>query len=169
MSDDFSQIEKAISAIAAGQIVIVLDDEDRENEGDFICAASACTPEMVNFMITKGRGMLCVPMLPENARRLHLEPLKSSGPSRTLNTAFTVAVDHHTVRTGITAEERYRTIHRLADPDSTADEFVTPGHVHPLIAKEGGVLRRAGTHRSIRRPDAAGRSRTSWRADRNPE
>ena len=144
MSDDSSQVEKAIAAIAAGKIVIVLDDEDRENEGDFICAASKCTTEMVNFMITKGRGMLCVPMLPDDARRLHLEPLKSSSPSRQLNTAFTVAVDHHSVRTGITAEERCRTIHSLADPNSTPDEFVTPGHVHPLIAKEGGVLRRAG-------------------------
>ena len=79
MIDDFSQVEAAIAAIAAGEMVIVLDDEDRENEGDFICSAAKCTPEMVNFMITKGRGMLCVPMLPANGQRLQLEPLKSTG------------------------------------------------------------------------------------------
>ena len=144
MIDDFSQVEAAIAAIAAGEMVIVLDDEDRENEGDFICSAAKCTPEMVNFMITKGRGMLCVPMLPANGQRLQLEPLKSTGPARALTTAFTVAVDHYSVHTGITAEERCATIHGLADAGSLPDHFVTPGHVHALIAKEGGVLRRAG-------------------------
>lgn len=144
MTDDFSQVEAAITAIAAGKVVIVLDDEDRENEGDFICAASKCTPEIVNFMITNGRGMLCVPMLPDKAEQLKLEPLKTTGPARALTTAFTVAVDHHSVHTGITTEERCRTIHGLSDPKSGSDDFVTPGHVHPLIAKEGGVLRRAG-------------------------
>lgn len=144
VNEDFSQVEAAIQAIAAGKIVIVLDDEDRENEGDFICAAQSCTPEIVNFMITNGRGMLCVPVLPETAQQLQLDPLKATGPARTLNTAFTVAVDHHSVRTGITAEERCRTIHALADGASKPDDFITPGHVHPLIAKEGGVLRRAG-------------------------
>lgn len=144
MTDDFSRIDAAVRAIASGEIVIVLDDEDRENEGDFICAAESCTPQTVNFMITNGRGMLCVPLLPQTAQRLKLEPLKPTGPSQSLRTAFTVAVDHQSVRTGITAEERCRTIHALANPHSTPDEFVTPGHVHPLIAKEGGVLRRAG-------------------------
>ena len=142
--DDFLHVEAAIRAIADGKIVIVLDDEDRENEGDFICAAQSCTAELVNFMITNGRGMLCVPILPDTATRLNLEAIKSSGPAQVLRTAFTVAVDHHSVRTGITAEERCRTIHALADTKCGADEFVSPGHVHPLIAKEGGVLRRAG-------------------------
>ena len=144
MTDDFTQVDAAINALADGQIVVVLDDEDRENEGDFICAAPRCTPEKVNFMVTVGRGMLCVPMLPERARRLQLEPLPSTGPSAAFRTAFTVAVDHHSVRTGITAEERCRTIHALADPDCIADDLVRPGHIHPIIAKEGGVLRRAG-------------------------
>ena len=145
MSDeDFLQVEAAVRAIADGKMVIVLDDEDRENEGDFICAAEKCTPEMVNFMITIGKGMLCVPMLPGSAANLNLEAIKSTGPAQALRTAFTVAVDHHSVRTGITAEERCRTIHALADSSSEPDEFVSPGHVHPLIAKEGGVLRRAG-------------------------
>ena len=144
MNDDFSQVDAAIQALAAGKIVIVLDDEDRENEGDFICAAEKCTPEMVNFMVTTGKGMLCVPMLPERAQKLQLEPLPSTGPAAAFRTAFTVAVDHYEVRTGITAEERCRTIHALADPDCTADHLIKPGHVHPIIAKEGGVLRRAG-------------------------
>lgn len=144
MSNDFAQVEAAIAAIAAGKIVIVLDDEDRENEGDFICSAELLTPEMVNFMITKGRGMLCVPMLPDDTERLKLEPMKSSAPSRPLHTAFTITVDHESVKTGITAEERCRTILAMADPKSTPNDFTTPGHVNPLIAKEGGVLRRAG-------------------------
>lgn len=144
MNDDFTQVDAAIRALADGQIVVVLDDEDRENEGDFICAAEKCTPEMVNFMVTVGRGMLCVPMLPERAQKLQLDPLQNTGPTAAFRTAFTVAVDHHSVRTGITAEERCRTIHALADPACTADHLVKPGHVHPIIAKEGGVLRRAG-------------------------
>ncbi len=144
MSNDFSQVEAAVSAIADGKIVIVLDDEDRENEGDFICSAELITPEMVNFMITAGRGMLCVPMLPSDAERLKLDPMKSSDPTRPLHTAFTITVDHRDVKTGITTEERCKTIHTLASSTSNPDDFVTPGHVNPLIAKEGGVLRRAG-------------------------
>lgn len=144
MTNEFSQVEDAVKAIAAGQLVIVLDDEDRENEGDFICAAEKCTPELVNFMLD-GRGMLCVPMLPETAAKLQLEAQKNTGSAKhVLRTAFTAAVDHHSVRTGITAEERCTTIHALANPASHFDDFVSPGHVNPLIAKEGGVLRRAG-------------------------
>ena len=144
MDDDFAQVEAAVRAIAEGRVVIVLDDEDRENEGDFICAAEKCTPEMVNFMVTHGRGLLCVPMLPDTAERLKLDLLKTSDPTRPLNTAFTITVDHCSVRTGITTEERARTITALADSQSTSESFSTPGHVNPLIAKEGGVLRRAG-------------------------
>ena len=144
MTDDFAQVDAAIRALADGKIVIVLDDEDRENEGDFICAAEKCTPEMVNFMVTHGRGMLCVPILPERAHRLQLDPLPATGPAAPFRTAFTLAVDHHSVRTGITAEERCRTIHALVDTASQADDFVKPGHVHPIVAKAGGVLRRAG-------------------------
>lgn len=144
MNDDFSQVDEAVAAIASGGVVIVLDDEDRENEGDFICAAEKCTPEIVNFMISTGRGMLCVPLLPDTAQRLQLEPLKPLGPTTGFRTAFTVAVDHHTVKTGITADERCRTILEIANPRSQPADFSSPGHVHPLIAKEGGVLRRAG-------------------------
>lgn len=144
LKDEFAQVDAAIAAVAAGKVVVVLDDEDRENEGDFICAASMCTPEIVNFMVANGRGMLCVPMLPERAQRLQLDPLPTNGPKAAFRTAFTVAVDHHSVRTGITVEERCRTVLALADPKCTGDDLVKPGHVNPIIAKEGGVLRRAG-------------------------
>jgi len=144
VTNDLSQVEAAVKAIADGKLVIVLDDEDRENEGDYICAAEKCTPELINFMLD-ARGMLCVPMLPAKAESLKLKPLQDTGTTtHGFRTAFTVAVDHHSVRTGITAEERCTTLHSLAAPNSTQDEFISPGHVHPLIAKEGGVLRRAG-------------------------
>ncbi len=139
----YAPIEQAIDAIAAGQLVIVVDSEDRENEGDLICAAERITPSMVNFMITHGRGLLCTSVLPETARRLNLR-LMVDDNTAPLRTAFTVSVDHVSCRTGISAFERARTIRALADPESVAEDFVRPGHVFPLIAKEGGVLRRAG-------------------------
>ena len=138
-----SPIESAIEAIAQGKVVIVMDDENRENEGDFICAAEKVTPEIVNFMITHGRGLLCVAVLPEVCQRLDLPPMVEHNTAP-LGTNFTVPVDHRTCRTGITAEERARTIRRLVDPTSQPSEFVRPGHVYPLRAMEGGVLRRAG-------------------------
>ncbi len=143
MSSRFSTVESAVDAVARGRIVVVLDAEDRENEGDFICAAEKITPELVNFMITHGRGMLCTPLLPEACRRLELRPIVSRNTAP-LGTNFTTPIDHRSARTGITAKERSRTIEALVDPRSTPDDFVRPGHVHPLIAKEGGVLRRAG-------------------------
>ncbi len=143
MSDRLSTIEAAVEAIAAGKIVIVMDAEDRENEGDFICAAEKMTPEMVNFMITHGRGQLCMPILPETAERLDLPPIVVSNTAP-LETAFTVPVDHHSCRTGITAPERARTIREILNPSSKPSDFVRPGHLYPLVAKEGGVLRRAG-------------------------
>ncbi|HEX3870288.1 MAG TPA: GTP cyclohydrolase II, partial [Pirellulales bacterium] len=117
--------------------------EDRENEGDFICAAERVTPEIVNFMITHGRGQVCMPVLPDVCDRLKLSPMveRNTAP---LGTAFTVPVDHRTARTGITAGERATTIRAIIDPASQASDFVRPGHLFPLIAKEGGVLRRAG-------------------------
>ncbi|MCS7305799.1 MAG: 3,4-dihydroxy-2-butanone-4-phosphate synthase [Thermoguttaceae bacterium] len=138
-----SPIEAAIDAIAQGKVVIVMDDENRENEGDFICAAEKVTPEIVNFMITHGRGLLCVAVLPEVCERLDLPPIVEHNTAP-LGTNFTVPVDHRSCRTGITAEERARTIRRLVDPTSQRHEFVRPGHVYPLRAMEGGVLRRAG-------------------------
>ncbi len=143
MSDRLSTIEAAVEAIAAGKIVIVMDAEDRENEGDFICAAEKMTPEMVNFMITHGRGQLCMPILPETAEQLDLPPIVVSNTAP-LETAFTVPVDHRSCRTGITAPERAKTIREILDPSSKPSDFVRPGHLYPLVAKEGGVLRRAG-------------------------
>jgi len=141
--DSFSKVDAAIEAIARGEVVIVVDAEDRENEGDFICAAEKVTPEIVNFMITHGRGQLCMPILPEVCERLKLHPMVESNTAP-LGTSFTVPVDHRHSKTGITAQERAQTIQAIVDPTSKATDFVRPGHLFPLVAKEGGVLRRAG-------------------------
>ena len=143
MPSRFSSVEDAVAAIARGEVVIVVDAEDRENEGDFVCAASTATPEVVNFMITQGRGQVCMPILPDVARRLDL-PMMVAANSTPLGTAFTVPVDHRSARTGITAAERATAIAAILDPSSTAADFVRPGHLFPLVSKEGGVLRRAG-------------------------
>jgi 3,4-dihydroxy 2-butanone 4-phosphate synthase / GTP cyclohydrolase II len=139
----FSSIEDAVAAIRRGEVIIVVDAEDRENEGDFICAAEKVTPEIVNFMIREGRGQLCMPILPDVAERLKL-PQMCDENSAPLGTAFTVPVDHRTSRTGITAQERSTTIQAIVDPASKPSDFVRPGHLCALVAKEGGVLRRAG-------------------------
>ncbi len=125
------------------QMIIVVDAEDRENEGDFVCAAEKVTPEMVNFMITVGRGQLCMPILPDTAQRLNLPPMVDANTTP-LGTSYTVPVDHRSARTGITAQERAFTIQEIMNPQSKPSDFVRPGHLFPLIAKEGGVLRRAG-------------------------
>jgi len=138
-----SSIDSAIEAIAQGRVVIVMDAEDRENEGDFVCAAEKVTPEVVNFMITIGRGQLCMPILPEVCQRLNLDRMVEHNTAP-LGTDFTVPVDHRSCRTGITAQERAATILAIVDPTSKPTDFVRPGHLFPLIAKEGGVLRRAG-------------------------
>src|SRR3989442_3128867 len=143
MPDTFDTVEDAVDAIARGEIVIVVDAEDRENEGDFICAAEKTTPEVINFMITHGRGQTCVPILPDLAARLKLR-LMVEDNTAPLRTAFTISVDHRSCKTGISAFERSQTIQAMVDADARADDLVRPGHVHPLIAKEGGVLRRAG-------------------------
>lgn len=143
MPTRFSTIEAAVAAIARGDVVIVVDAEDRENEGDFVCAASHATTEIVNFMIREGRGQVCMPILPEVAKRLEL-PMMVESNSTPLGTAFTVPVDHRSARTGITAAERALAITTILDPASVPSDFVRPGHLFPLVAKEGGVLRRAG-------------------------
>jgi 3,4-dihydroxy 2-butanone 4-phosphate synthase/GTP cyclohydrolase II len=143
MPDRFSTIDAAVAAITHGEVVIVVDAEDRENEGDFVCAADTCTTEIVNFMICHGRGQVCMPILPDVARRLDL-PMLVEANSTPLGTAFTVPVDHKTARTGITAGERATAIAAILDPVSRPTDFVRPGHLFPLVAKEGGVLRRAG-------------------------
>ena len=143
MSQRFSSIEAAVAAIRRGEIVIVVDAEDRENEGDFVCAAEKVSPEIVNFMIREGRGQVCMPILPDLAKRLEL-PMMVESNSTPLGTAYTVPVDHVSSRTGITAGERSTTIAAILDPASKPTDFVRPGHLFPLVAKEGGVLRRAG-------------------------
>jgi 3,4-dihydroxy 2-butanone 4-phosphate synthase/GTP cyclohydrolase II len=139
----FSTIEEAIEALQQGDVIIVVDAEDRENEGDFICSAEKVTPEIVNFMITHGRGQLCMPVLPDICERLKLSPMVEANTAP-LGTSFTVPVDHRSARTGITAQERATTISAIIDPVSKPADFVRPGHLFPLVAKEGGVLRRAG-------------------------
>ena len=142
VTTDFSSVESAIEAIARGEVVIVVDAEDRENEGDFVCAAEKATAETVNFMLS-GRGQLCMPILPEVARRLEFAPMVESNTAP-LQTSFTVPVDHRLAKTGITAQEKTATMLAIIDPSSKPEDFVRPGHLFPLVAKEGGVLRRAG-------------------------
>ncbi len=138
-------IERALTAIKSGRVVIVVDAADRENEGDFICAAETITPETVDFMVKIGRGNLCVPMPVDTAERLHLAPIVTGSHNTAPNqTNFLTPVDHRDAGTGVSAENRAITIRALANPESVADEFVRPGHIDPLMAKEGGVLRRAG-------------------------
>src|SRR5215813_10631889 len=143
MSSHFSTIEQAVDAIRHGKVVVVVDAEDRENEGDFVCAAERATTATVNFMITEGRGQLCMPILPEVSQRLELHPMVEANTAP-LGTNYTVPVDHRSTRTGITAAERSRTIQAICDPASKPTDFTRPGHLFPLVAKEGGVLRRAG-------------------------
>jgi len=138
-----STIEEILSALRNGEIIIVMDDEDRENEGDFICAAELVTDEMVNFMLVHGRGQVCMPILPEICRKLELPPMVTLN-NAPLQTAFTVPVDHITCKTGITAQEKAATIRAIINPASKPMDFVRPGHLFPLEAKAGGVLRRAG-------------------------
>ncbi|MGY8767200.1 MAG: GTP cyclohydrolase II [Pirellulales bacterium] len=143
MTHRFSTVQAAVDAMHRGEVIIVVDAEDRENEGDFVAAAEKVTPEMVNFMITQGRGLLCAPILPDACEQFDLHPMveRNNAP---LQTAFLTPIDHRTSKTGITASERSDTIKALVDPNATVDDFVKPGHVYPLLAKEGGVLRRAG-------------------------
>lgn len=140
-----SSIEDALGALREGRMVIVVDAAERENEGDFICAAESVTPESINFMLSIGRGELCVPMSQEVANRLRLQLLvQHELNSSPFSTPFLTPVDHRDAGTGVSPECRALTIRRLAAGDATHDEFHAPGHIHPLLAKEGGVLRRAG-------------------------
>jgi len=143
VADEYSSIEAVVEAFARGETVIVVDAEDRENEGDFVCAAEKVTPEIINFMITHGRGQVCIPILPDVCERLKLSMMVETNTAPH-GTAFTVPIDHRTNRTGITAQERAATVAAVIDPKSVAGDFVRPGHMFPLLAREGGVLRRAG-------------------------
>jgi 3,4-dihydroxy 2-butanone 4-phosphate synthase/GTP cyclohydrolase II len=137
-------ITDAIEAFAQGEIVIVTDDDDRENEGDLIVAASLCTPEKMAFIIRNTCGIVCAPLTAQEAKRLRLDPMVASNDAP-LGTAFTVTVDvRHGLTTGISAEQRTNTVRALANNNMGAADFVRPGHVFPLVAKDGGVLMRSG-------------------------
>ena len=136
-------VDDAIARIKRGDMLIVVDDEDRENEGDLTIAAARVTPEAINFMICHGRGLVCVPADGKRLDELHFEPMVAQNTS-SHETAFTVSIDHRTVTTGISAHERAVTVQKILDPTSKPSDFIRPGHVFPLRAKEGGVLHRAG-------------------------
>lgn len=138
-------IEEALEDLRQGKVIIVVDDEDRENEGDFICAAEKITPELANFMIKEGRGLMCTPLTAQRCKELDLEPMVRENTAE-FETAFTVSVDllGHGNTTGISASDRANTIKALVDSSTKSTDLGRPGHIFPLIAKEGGVLRRAG-------------------------
>jgi 3,4-dihydroxy 2-butanone 4-phosphate synthase/GTP cyclohydrolase II len=143
-SDMLNPVADAIQAFVRGEIVVVTDDDDRESEGDLIVAASLCTTEKMAFIIRNGCGIVCAPLTADNARRLHLSPMVAINDAP-LGTAFTVSVDvKHGLTTGISAEQRSNTVRALANDNMGASDLVRPGHVFPLVAKEGGVLMRSG-------------------------
>lgn len=144
MTTDMERVADAIRAFENGEVVIVLDDDDRENEGDLIVAAVHCTPEIMGMFIRHTSGIVCAPMTGAEARRLNLAPMVAENDAPH-STAFTVSVDYkHDTTTGISAEERCTTVRGLANPNSGANDFVRPGHIFPLVAREGGVLMRSG-------------------------
>ena len=144
MPDTHNRVEALIAAFKQGEMVVVTDDDDRENEGDLFVAASLCTPEKMAFMIRHTSGIVCAPLAADQARRLHLDPMVALNDAP-LGTAFTVSVDvKHGLTTGISAEERTNTVRALANGNMGASDFVRPGHVFPLVAREGGVLMRSG-------------------------
>ncbi len=138
-------IEEALEDIRNGKVVIVVDDEDRENEGDFICAAESITPEIVNFMATHGRGLICAPLMEDRCEELKLDLMVGKNTAA-FETPFTVSVDliGHGCTTGISAHDRFKTIKALVDPETKPEELGKPGHIFPLKAKKEGVLRRSG-------------------------
>jgi len=145
METKLNKIEEAIEDIKAGKVIIVVDDEDRENEGDFVAAARSVTPEMVNFMATHGRGLICAPIIEDRCDELGLD-LMVMNNNAAYETPFTVSVDliGHGCTTGISASDRAKTIQALINPEIKPEELGKPGHIFPLRAKKGGVLRRAG-------------------------
>ncbi|MFP7296521.1 3,4-dihydroxy-2-butanone-4-phosphate synthase [Neobacillus niacini] len=139
----FDKIEEALLDLQNGKVIIVCDDEDRENEGDFISLAEKATPEVINLMATHGRGLICVPIDEELAQKLELFPMVAVNTD-VHGTAFTVSIDHKYSTTGISAFERSATVLSMLDPESKPSDFKRPGHIFPLVAKKGGVLRRTG-------------------------
>tara|TARA_B100001057_G_scaffold187794_1_gene188568 strand:- start:882 stop:2018 length:1137 start_codon:yes stop_codon:yes gene_type:complete len=138
-------VKEAISDIKAGKLIIVVDDENRENEGDFICAAELASPEIINFMAKNGRGLICVPLTEKRSKRLNLNPMVSQNTDP-MDTAFTISVDlkGSGITSGISASDRSKTIKAIVNSKTKSTDLARPGHIFPLIAKEGGVLRRTG-------------------------
>ncbi len=144
MKKILSSIEDAAADLAAGKAIIVVDDENRENEGDLICASNFATPEMINFFVKEGRGLVCIAIEHKRANELGFHPMVERNTAK-LSTAFTVSVDaKNGITTGISAFDRSKTFLQIVDPNADAQDFVMPGHVFPLIAVEGGTLRRTG-------------------------
>jgi len=144
LSETHQRVDTVVAAFAKGEMVVVADDDDRENEGDLFIAASLCSPEKMAFIIRHTSGIVCAPLAHEEAKRLHLDPMVALNDAP-LGTAFTVSVDvRHGLTTGISAEERTNTVRALANHNSGASDFARPGHVFPLVAKDGGVLMRSG-------------------------
>ena len=139
----FNTIEEAIEDVKAGKIIVVVDDEDRENEGDLLMAADKVTPEAINFMAKYGRGLICMPVTRERLLELNIHSMVERNTDN-LQTAFTVSIDSIETTTGISAHERANTVYKFLDPNSKESDFKMPGHMFPLEAKEGGVLKRAG-------------------------
>ena len=142
-SDAIERVEKAIDDVKRGKMIIMMDDEDRENEGDLVYAATFSTPDMVNFMAKEARGLICTPVTKEIAQKLDLMPMVVNNVSNH-ETAFTVSIDSTNAETGISASERDDCISKLSNPQTVSSDFVRPGHIFPLIAKDGGVLVRTG-------------------------
>ena len=145
VSHQLNTIEEAIQDIKAGKVIIVVDDEDRENEGDFLAAAELVTPEMINFMATHGRGLICTPLTEKRCKELDLHMMVSNNTDH-METAFTVSIDlkGNGVTTGISAADRAKTVQALVNTETKPYDLARPGHIFPLVAKEGGVLRRTG-------------------------
>ena len=139
----FNTIEEAIADIEAGKMIVVVDDEDRENEGDLLMAAEKVTPEAINFMARHGRGLICMPIARERLDQLNILSMVEKNTD-SHQTAFTVSIDAMETTTGISAHERALTVLKVLDPDAREADFKKPGHMFPLEAKEGGVLKRAG-------------------------
>lgn len=155
----FSTVEQALDELQKGKAIIVVDDESRENEGDFVALADFATPTMINFMATEGRGLICVPIEQQLADHLGLAPMATTNTD-VHGTAFTVSIDHASSHTGISAFERSETILKMLHPDSTPSDFRKPGHIFPLVAKANGVLERPGhTEAAVDLARLAGASR----------
>jgi 3,4-dihydroxy 2-butanone 4-phosphate synthase/GTP cyclohydrolase II len=143
MKNMFNTIGEAIDDLKNGKMIIIVDDEGRENEGDLFALSEKVTPEIINFMITYGKGLVCCPITSQRALELGLEPMVENN-SDNHQTAFTVSIDHVTNKTGISAFERYDTIRELINPNSSPRDFRRPGHIFPLVAKDKGLLEREG-------------------------